>query len=374
MSEMQNIQFNIGVIGATGYIGAPYREEIRQATGANIIALCGRRRALLQAAGQQDQATLITHDWREVIDHPEVNLVIVATPDALHHEAVMAAATAGKHMICEKPVGMNATETFEMWAAYRDANEKLVHFVPYWTRYFDIIVRAKEVVESGVLGDIRGIIYRWLNPRPPTMPLTWRDDATLSAGGSIADVGSHSYDTLRWLLGLEAKRVLAHADVITPAKLDLGNINLAEALEHTQGAKPAENSSHRKGTAFDYANIAWEFEGGAVGSIIVSHAPFLRKGLAPEIELHGTDASLSVDRFNGVLTLTKQDQPAEVIGNIPEGSLGNRFENFVFPGLRKTLSGLEADYPDLEDGWRVQLFTDAAIKSAKTGCWENVEA
>jgi predicted dehydrogenase len=212
-----------------------------------------------------------------------------------------------------------------------------------------------------------------LNPRPPAMPITWRDDATLSAGGSIADVGSHSYDTVRWLLGIEAKRVLVHADVITPAKLDLGNINLAEALEHTQATNHLVNRAHRKGTTYDYANIAWEFEGGAIGSIIVSHAPFLRKGLAPELELHGTEASLSVDRFNGRLTLFKQDQKEEVIAVLPGKEAGNRFEKFVFPNLRKTLSGLDVDYPNLEDGWRVQLFTDAAAESARTGTWQNVE-
>ena len=356
MNSVHDFQFNVGVIGATGYIGSPYREEIRQATGAKIIALCGRRNDLLEAAGRQDQADFITNDWREVVEHPEVNLVIVATPDALHHEAVMAVADAGKHLICEKPIGMNAKEAFEMWSAYRDSNAKRVHFVPYWTRYFDIFIKAKEVVESGVLGNIRGIIYRWLNPRPPTMPLTWRDDATLSAGGSIADVGSHSYDTLRWLLGLEAKHVLTHADVITPSKPDLGDINLAEALEHTHSPNYQENRLQRKGTAFDYANIAWEFEGGAVGSIIVSHASFLRKGLAPEIELHGSEASLSVDRFNGELTLFRQDQKAELLAVLPERAVGNRFEKFVFPALRNTLSGLDADYPDLEDGWAGPTF------------------
>ncbi len=370
---MRDIQFNVGVIGATGFISSPYREEIRQATGAKIVALCGRRNDLLEKARQQDQASLITNDWREVVEHPDVNFVIVATPDALHYEAVMASAEAGKHLLCEKPVGMNAKEAFEMWAAYRDSKVKLVHFVPYWTRYFDIFIRAKEVIEAGRLGEIRGIIYRWLNPRSPSMPLTWRDDATLSAAGSIADIGSHSYDTIRWLLGIEAKRVLAHADVITPAKADLGSINLAEALEYGQAVNHSENRPKRKGTAYDYANIAWEFEGGAVGSLIVSHAPFLRKGLAPEIELHGTEASLSVNRFSGELILFKQDQKEEVVALLPEKGAGNRFEKFIFPSLRKTLSGLEADYPTLEDGWRVQLFTDAAVKSARTGNWENVE-
>ena len=373
---MDDLQFNIGVLGATGYIGTPYREEIRQSTGANIVALCARRMDLLKAAQKQDQASLITNDWREVVEHPDVNLILVATPDALHYEAVMAAAAAGKHLICDKPIGMNAKEAFDMWAAYRDADKKLVHFVPYWTRYFDIFVRAKAVVESGVLGDIRGIIYRWFNPRPPDMPLTWRDDASLSAGGSIADVGSHSYDAIRWLLGIEAKRVLTHADVISAPKADLGSINLAEALEYStdlSSAKPSGSSAQRKGTAFDYANIAWEFETGAVGSIIVSHASFLRKGLAPEVELHGTDASLGIDRFNGLLTLWReQGQVSEVVERIPVSGLGNRFEKFVFPSLRKMLTDGDTAHPNLEDGWRVQLFTDAALRSAKSGHWEDV--
>lgn len=111
---MNDLQFNIGVLGATGYIGTPYREEIRQATGANIVALCARRMDLLEVAQKQDQASLITNNWREVVEHPDVNLILVATPDALHYEAVMAAAAAGKHMICDKPIGMNAQEAFTM--------------------------------------------------------------------------------------------------------------------------------------------------------------------------------------------------------------------------------------------------------------------
>ena len=92
-------QFNVGVIGATGYIGAPYRAEIREADGARIVALCARRRDLLETAGEEDGADLITVDWREVAQHPDVNFVVVATPDALHHEAVMACADAGKHLL-----------------------------------------------------------------------------------------------------------------------------------------------------------------------------------------------------------------------------------------------------------------------------------
>src|SRR5262245_25274193 len=207
------MKFGVGVIGATGYIGTPYRAEIRQSpVDAKIVALCARRRDKLEAAGREDNAELITDDWRAVVEHPAVNLVVVATPDALHYEAVMACAAAGKHVVCEKPVGMNAQQAKDIWNAYR--NRPLGHFVPYWTRYVPVFVRAREVIKQGTLGEIKAMVYRWHNPRPAAMPFTWRDDAELSSAGSIADVGSHAYDTMRWLLGLEATRVQAHGAVI----------------------------------------------------------------------------------------------------------------------------------------------------------------
>jgi predicted dehydrogenase len=366
----EELKFNIGIIGATGYIGAPYRAEIRESKDANIVALCARRRELLEHAGEEDGATLLTNDWREIVNHPDVNFIIVATPDALHHEAVMACAESGKHLLCEKPVGINADEAYEMWAAYRDAG--LLHYVPFWTRFSEPFMKGKEVLDSGQLGDIRGVIYRWHNPRPIDMPLTWRDDESLSSAGSIADVGSHAYDTLRWMLGKEAVRVQAHADTIAPPKPDLGGVNLTEAIElgHT-GVQT--NPTKRKGATVDYASVAWEFDDDSVGTLILSHAPFIRKGIAPELELHGTKASLGIDRLSGNITLAKPDKPVEIIDCKPDNGFGNRFQKYVFPSLRKAYGGQASTHPDLKDGWRVQLFTDAASRSARSGRWETVE-
>ena len=199
------------------------------------------------------------------------------------------------------------------------------------------------------------------------MPFTWRDDATLSSAGSIADVGSHAYDAVRWITGLEAVRVLAHADTITPAKPDLGSIDLTEALDWGEAHKAADATATRKGTAFDYATIAWEFPGGVVGCIVLSHAPFLRKGLCPELELHGTKASLAIDRVKQSVIVCEADGSMEEI-NAPQEEV-NRFSNFVFPALRERAAGEESQHPGMEDGWRVQLFTDAAAQSARRGQW-----
>ena len=361
--------FGVGILGATGYIGTPYCKEIRESpSDAGIIALCGRRLDLLKAAAQQDEsAVFITDDWRQLVAHPDVNLVLVATPDALHYEAVMACAAAGKHVVCEKPIGMNAGEALEMWSAFRD--RRLGHFVPFWTRYVPVFRRAREIVRQGTLGDVRGIIYRWHNPRPVAMPFTWRDDAKLSAAGSLADVGSHAYDTIRWLLGQEAVRVLVHADVITPAKPDLGAVNLDEALQWSRDHAAAEASSCRRGTAFDFADVAFVLDNGAVGSLLLSHAPYLRKGFAPEVELHGTAASLSLDRLSGRLMLARAGNPAELLETVTDTGFGNRFARHVVPALHARIAGQPTDHPGLDDGWAVQRFTDACTCSARQGTW-----
>ena len=280
------MKFRVGVIGATGYIGTPYRREIREAANdGQIVALCARRRDRLESAAAEDDCEFITDDWRQVVESTDVDLVVVATPDALHHEVVMACAAQRKHLFCEKPVGGNSGQAYEMWSDYRETD--CGHFVPFWARYIQVFARTKEIVAAGTLGQIKAIIYRWHNPRPSAMPFTWRDDVTLSSAGSIADVGSHAYDAVRWITGLEATRVLAHADVVTDAKPDLGAIDLTEALDWGESHAAHESQRSRRGTAYDYATIAWEFAGGAVGAIVLSHASFLRKGLAPELELHG---------------------------------------------------------------------------------------
>jgi predicted dehydrogenase len=365
-----NNTIGVGVLGATGYIGKPYRAEIREVADARIVALCARRRDLLEAAGAEDEAELITHDWREVVDHPHVDFVIVGTPDALHHEAVLAAAAAGKHIFCEKPVGMNSNEAAEMWQAYRDAGT-LAHYVPFWTRYVAIFQKMKMLVDSGRLGTIRGVVYRWHNPRPENMPLTWRDDPRLSAAGSIADVGSHAYDTVCWLLGCEATRVLAHAAMITPFKADLGAINLEEALRN--GAEPHGDVAQRQGGTPDYASVAWEFANGAVGMLALSHASSFRKGICPELELHGTRASVSINRVTGDVVLGDPESPPELLANVPHEGFGNRFEKFVFPVVRSAVAGESpVDHPNLQTGWRVQCFTDAVVESARAGGWVSV--
>jgi predicted dehydrogenase len=158
-------------------------------------------------------------------------------------------------------------------------------------------------------------------------------------------------------------------------RFDIGEVNLTEALE--QGEKGFSGRESRRGGTPDYASLAWEFEGGAIGAFVLSHAPYLRRGLVPELELHGSEASIAVDRFHGRVTRSLPDNTVEVIEEAAPGGfdIGNRFRQWVIPALREVMSGRgqeEVDVPSLVDGWRVQLFTDAVLESSRRGAWVNL--
>ena len=360
------MRFKIGVLGATGYIGTPYRREIRESGEADLVALCARRQDRLAAAAAEDGAVLKTDNWREVVKNPDVDLVLILTPDAMHFEQVKMCVKHGKHVFCEKPIGMHADQAFEM---HRDIQEAgLASYVPYWTRYAPIFVRAKELVDEGRLGDIKHVVYRWHNPRPMSMPHTWRDDIELSAAGSLADVGSHAYDALRFILNDEARQVVARTDVLMPPKPDLGSVDLSEAIEWGQKNSSSAASSEKKGTAPDFAQVLIEFQSGISGTMLLSHASYLRKGLAPELELHGTDGSLAVDRVRGQLWFADSPDPAELLEEVSDTQF-NRFASFVFPSFREQLQGEPTSHPNIYDGWRTQIFTDAAVASAARKTW-----
>ena len=157
--------------------------------------------------------------------------------------------------------------------------------------------------------------------------------------------------------------------MITSAKPDLGEPSLDEALEWAEAHSVGDSAKLRRGTAPDYADILVEFVSGAVGSFKVSHTPFVRKGLSSELELHGTEASLGVDRINNSIMLARSNGDPQVLERVSDPGFGNRFARHVFPAIRERAAGLTSEHPGLEDGWRVQIFTDAAALSAKRGAW-----
>ncbi len=255
----------VGVLGATGNIGRRYRAELRGIPDqARIVALCARRRERLQRARDEDGAVLITTDWRAVVAHPEVHVVLIATPDDQHLEPALACAAAGRHLICEKPVARTATEAVAIREAFRETG--LGHFVPFWSRYEPPLARARELIAGGAVGRARWFTYRRHMPRTAGSAFTWRDDAAVSTAGAVADLGVHMIDVVRWMLGDEPRRVMAQGQVLESSKPYAGELDMQEAAACTKA------DEERRPTAWDHGTVLVELSGGIAGVLMTSES------------------------------------------------------------------------------------------------------
>jgi len=142
-------------------------------------------------------------DFRDALENPAVDAVVVATPTTYHREIVLAAAEAGKHVLCEKPMALNAAECQEMAAAVARAGVKFQ--IGFMRRFDTSFVTAKQRIEAGEIGQV--VSVRSLTHGPST-PKPWMYDIRKS-NGPLAEVNSHDIDTVRWFSESEFQEVYA---------------------------------------------------------------------------------------------------------------------------------------------------------------------
>jgi myo-inositol 2-dehydrogenase/D-chiro-inositol 1-dehydrogenase/scyllo-inositol 2-dehydrogenase (NAD+) len=142
-------------------------------------------------------------DHREALENPEVQALVVVVPTAFHRGVVVDAARAGRHVLCEKPMGITEAECLDMLEAAEASNVKLQ--LGFMRRFDAGYRRAKEIVEGGAIGQV--VMVR-SNTRGPSVPQPWMYDLTKS-NGPLAEVNSHDIDTLRWFTGGEFSSVYA---------------------------------------------------------------------------------------------------------------------------------------------------------------------
>ncbi|MFZ2636194.1 MAG: Gfo/Idh/MocA family oxidoreductase [Rectinemataceae bacterium] len=173
--------------------------------GARLVAIVdpvknAREAALVELGIEKSYA-----DYRDAVEDPDIDAVVVVTPTVYHKEIVLAAAAAKCHVLCEKPMAMTADECADMDAACAKAGIKLqIGFMRRFDRNF---VAAKEAVDSGVIGE--PVLIKSLT-RGPSVPQPWMYDIDKS-NGPLAEVNSHDIDTLRWFSGSDFSEVYAVA-------------------------------------------------------------------------------------------------------------------------------------------------------------------
>ena len=214
----------IGVIGL-GWMGTAHSRSYRQIAdrfpGSGIqprLVICADEvEARAREAQQRLSFERYTGDWRNVICHPEVEVVNIAAPNHMHLEIVRAAAKAGKHILCEKPVGRNPQETAEIEQAARRG--KVLTFVGFNYRWAPLVQYARQLIREGHLGELthyRGRFFAGYASNPHTV-LSWRFQRELAGLGSLGDLMSHVIDMAHMIAG-PIRRVIGNRETFIPQR------------------------------------------------------------------------------------------------------------------------------------------------------------
>jgi myo-inositol 2-dehydrogenase/D-chiro-inositol 1-dehydrogenase/scyllo-inositol 2-dehydrogenase (NAD+) len=193
----------ICVIGAgrAGMIHA--RNFVSRVPGARLVGLVDPFEESLAAAREELKVEFSHTDDQDALREPGVDAVVVATPTVAHRDIVVAAARAGKHVLCEKPMAMNVPECDAMIDAVEANGVKLQ--IGFMRRFDSAFLAAKQRIDSAEIGDV--VLVKSLTHGPST-PKGWMYDLEKS-NGPLAEVNSHDIDTLRWFTGSDFSEVYA---------------------------------------------------------------------------------------------------------------------------------------------------------------------
>jgi predicted dehydrogenase len=197
-------------VAGPGWIGRVHARAIRETEGAELVAVLGTNRERAEAFAAEQGAGRVHLLPADLAADPEVDAVVIATPNCFHHPLAMELLAAGKHLLIEKPMAMNAEEAGQIAKAAADAGCSLM--VGHMWRFDREAQGLRALVESGALGRIvksksYGIHERW-------GPAGWFTDSRLAGGGALIDMGVHAIDTVRYLLG-DPQPVSVYATIST---------------------------------------------------------------------------------------------------------------------------------------------------------------
>lgn len=325
-----------------------------------------------------------TTDWREVVNHPDVQIVSITTPNHLHLEIAQAAAAAGKHIMCEKPVGRYPSETAQIEAAAREA--QVLTFVGFNYRWVPLIQHARKLIQTGKLGELthyRGRFFSMYGSNPYGL-MSWRFDKDVAGYGVLGDIMAHTVDMAHFIAG-SIKQVTSTSHTFIKDR----PLPIPGKGTHYSVGKPDDPTGSV--TNEDYVGALVEFKNGTRGTLEVSRTIFGPKN-EYGFEVNGTKGAIKWDfeRMNelqlylpgedkvhdGFVRLVGGDQyPYHGNFNPGEGS-GLGYEDLkiieAYEFLKSVAAGKQS-CPGFSEMLDVAKVHDAMIRSWDSGTWETVE-
>lgn len=361
-SEAIASEYRAGIIG-TGFMGHVHTRAIR-AAGGSVAGVSGSAPQKGHDFAAEIGGATGYDDAEALIAAPDINVVHICTPNHLHESLAKAAIAAGKHVVCEKPLSVDADSAAGMATAAADAG--LVATVPFVNRFHPLMREARQQVADGTLGRLTlahgSYLQDWLlQPGDDN----WRVKADI--GGPLrafGDIGSHWCDLLEFVTGDRISRVSAQLSTTIPVR-----------------GEPVDTE--------DITILQFATEGGAVGSTVISQVSAGRKNRML-MELSGTEATLCFDQEQPeVLWVGKRDQSSllvrdpAVLGSeaarlsrVPAGhaqGYQDCFNAFVADTAAAIFGQTPEGLPDFAAGARAARIAQAVLTSARTSSWVEVD-
>jgi predicted dehydrogenase len=367
-------------IAGVGFIGAVHARSARLA-GARLVGVAASSAQRATAAAAELGAERAFASAEELVEAPDVDVVHICTPNHLHAPLAEAALRAGKHVVCEKPLAVDAAGARSAVDAAAAAPQQAAA-VPFVYRYYPTVREARERVRTGATGQLRLLhgtyLQDWLL-RPDDA--NWRvDDHLGGASRAFADIGSHWCDLAEFVSGHRIVRLCARTLTAVPER------PVATRAAFSKGGSDGET---RRVTTEDAAVIQFETDHGALGSAVISQISAGRKNRL-WLELDGAEESLAFDQeqpetlWRGrreAVTITLRDPgflspPAARLATLPAGhpqGYADCFDAFVGDVYEAIRTGTPADgLPVFADGLRAAHITGAVLESARSGAWVDV--
>ena len=375
------MSLEVGVLGY-GFMGKAHANAMARlpmffpdAPDIERSVLIGRHESALADAADRLGFDSIATDWHDVVD--DVDVFYNLGPNHVHREPSIAALEAGTPVFCEKPLAPTLEDAAAMARAAREAGDDVPAGCAFNYRFVPAIQYAKGLLEAGDLGEIHHVRGRYLQDWlvDPDAPWSWRNDAELAGSGALGDLGAHTVDLLRYLVGSD--------DLAGEIERVSGHLQTFVEERPTEATVDDADSDTRPVTVDDAYSAQIAFENGAMGTLEASRFATGHKN-DHTIEIHGSEGSLrfSLERLNelevlregnrGYETILVTDEDDPYIDHWwPPGHVIGWEHLFVHENdafLRAVTEGREYE-PSFADGLAVQRVLDAIEESDDCGEW-----
>ena len=377
---MAKKKLNIGMVGY-GFMGRTHSNAFKQCNNffqleheTVLKAACARDAGKLKAFADQWGYESTETDWRKLVERKDIDIIDIAAPNDMHHDIAIAAAAAGKMVMCEKPLGRNSAESREMVDAVEKA--KVANMVWYNYRRVPAVTLAKQLIDEGRLGKIFHYRAKFLQDWTISADLPqggqglWRLDVGVAGSGVTGDLLAHCIDTAMWLNGSIDK-----VTGLTETFIKERHHNLTGKTE--------------KVGIDDASLFLARFDNGSLANFEATRYARGHKALYT-LEINGEKASIFWDlhdlhrlqyfdhrdegRTRGwrSIHITDGDHPYMAKWWVPGLQIG--YEHSFTHQAADFIEGVETGKPaapTFRDALATDLVTDAVLKSARTGAWES---